>query len=188
VSAETNVNPGDVNPDDNNMDGVNTETPAVQEELSVEQLQQQLADEQQKSAANYDKFVRARADYENLKRRTEAERAKLNLEIRERVLVKVLNIVDDFERALQNVPENLKDEPWISGINLIEKKLKTFLEQENISEILAQGQEFDPYFHDAVHRDEESSGDKDVVQAVYQKGYKLGDKVIRPAVVKVGRQ
>jgi len=187
VSAETNVNPGNINPDDN-MDGVNAETPAVQEELSVEQLQQQLADEQQKSAANFDQFVRARADYENLKRRTEGERAKLNLEIRERVLVKVLTIVDDFERALQNVPENLRDEPWISGITLIEKKLKTFLEQENISEIPAQGQEFDPYFHDAVHRDEESSGDKDVVQAVYQKGYKLGDKVIRPAVVKVGRQ
>jgi molecular chaperone GrpE len=156
--------------------------------LSFDQLQQHLAEEQQNSASNFDQFVRARADYVNLKRRSEGERAKLNLEIRERVLVKVLTIVDDFERALQNVPENLRDEPWISGITLIEKKLKTFLEQENISEIPAQGQEFDPYFHDAVHRDEESSGDKDVVQAVYQKGYKLGDKVIRPAVVKVGRQ
>lgn len=187
MSAETNLNPGNINPDDN-MDADITEIPAVQEEVSVEQLKQQLAEEQKKSAASYDKFVRARADYENLKRRTEAERFKLNSEIRERVLMKILPIVDDFERALQNLPENLKDEAWINGVNLIEKKLKGFLEQENVSEIPAEGQEFDPHYHDAVHRDEESAGDKDVVQAVYQKGYKLGDKVIRPAVVKVGRQ
>jgi molecular chaperone GrpE len=96
--------------------------------------------------------------------------------------------VDDFERALLNVPENLKGEAWLNGVNMIEKKLKSFLEQENVSEIPAEGQEFDPRVHDAVHRDEESTGEKDVVQAVYQKGYKLGDKVIRPAVVKVGRQ
>lgn len=185
MSAETNVNGGNNNPNAK-LDNDPIETP--QEELSVEELQQQLAEEQKKSAASYDNFVRARADYENLKRRTETERGKLNAEIREKVLVKILPIVDDFERALQNVPENLKGEAWLSGVTMIEKKLKTFLEQENVSEIPAEGQEFDPRVHDAVHRDEESTGDKDVVQAVYQKGYKLGDKVIRPAVVKVGRQ
>lgn len=185
MSAETNVNGGNTNPN-GKVDNEAAET--LQEELSVEQLQQQLAEEQKKSAANYDNFVRARADYENLKRRTEAERIKLNSEIREKVLVKILPVVDDFERALQNVPENLKGEAWLNGVNMIEKKLKAFLDQENVSEIPAEGQDFDPRFHDAVHRDEESAGDKDVVQAVYQKGYKLGDKVIRPAVVKVGRQ
>jgi molecular chaperone GrpE len=188
VSAETNVNPGNQNPD-GNATAETPETPVTQEEVvSVDELKQQLAEEQKKAATSYDNFVRARADYENLKRRTEAERLKLNAEIRERVLVKILPVVDDFERALQSLPENLKNEAWINGVNMIEKKLKTFLEQENVSEIPAEGQEFDPRFHDAVHRDEESSGDKDVVQAVYQKGYKLGDKVIRPAVVKVGRQ
>ena len=185
MSAETNVNGGNINPDAK-VDNEAAETP--QEEVSVEQLQQQLAEEQKKAAANYDNFVRARADYENLKRRTETERIKLNSEIREKVLVKILPVVDDFERALQSVPENLKGEAWLNGISLIEKKLKAFLDQENVSEIPAEGQDFDPRYHDAVHRDEESTGDKDVVQAVYQKGYKLGDKVIRPAVVKVGRQ
>jgi molecular chaperone GrpE len=185
VSAETNLNGGNPNPNPK-LDNEAVETP--QEEISVEELKQQLAEEQKKTATHYDSFVRARADYENLKRRTEAERVKLNTEIREKVLVKILPVVDDFERALQNVPENLKGEAWLSGVNLIEKKLKSFLEQENVSEIPAEGQEFDPRVHDAVHRDEESSGDKDIVQAVYQKGYKLGDKVIRPAAVKVGRQ
>ena len=184
MSAETNVNGGN-NPN-GAVDKETVETP--QEELSVEELKQQVAEEQKKAATSYDNFVRARADYENLKRRTEAERVKLNSEIREKVLVKILPVVDDFERALQNVPENLKGEAWLNGVTMIEKKLKAFLEQENVSEIPAEGQEFDPRVHDAVHRDEESTGDKDVVQAVYQKGYKLGDKVIRPAVVKVGRQ
>lgn len=184
MSAETNVN--ESNNPNGKVDNEAAETP--QEEVSVEQLQQQLADEQKKSATHYDNFVRARADYENLKRRTESERFKLNSEIREKVLVKILPVVDDFERALQNVPETLKGEAWLNGVNMIEKKLKTFLEQENVSEIPAEGQDFDPRVHDAVHRDEESTGEKDVVQAVYQKGYKLGDKVIRPAVVKVGRQ
>lgn len=185
MSAETNVNRGNTDPKTN---GDNEAEETVQTEVSVEDLQQQLADEQKKAQASYDSYVRARADYENLKRRTEAERVKLNSEIREKVLVKILPVVDDFERALQNVPENLKGEAWLNGVNMIEKKLKTFLEHENISEIPAEGADFDPRVHDAVHRDEDSTGEKDVVQAVYQKGYKLGDKVIRPAVVKVGRQ
>ncbi len=187
MSAETNLNGGNDIPD-GKVENETAEMPTGQEEVSVELLQQQLVEEQKKSATSYDNFVRARADYENLKRRTEAERLKLNAEIREKMLVKILPVVDDFERALQSLPENLKSEAWINGVNMIEKKLKNFLEQENVSELPAEGQEFDPRFHDAVQRDEESSGDKDVVQAVYQKGYKLGDKVIRPAVVKVGRQ
>ena len=71
---------------------------------------------------------------------------------------------------------------------MIEKKLKNLLDQENVVEIPALGAEFDPHLHEAVQKDEDSEGDKEVVTAVYQKGYKLGDKVIRAAVVTVGRQ
>lgn len=187
MSADTNLNGSNNNPD-GKVENEAAETADSQEEMSVEQLRQQLAEEQKKAQASHESYVRARADYDNLKRRTEAEKLKLNAEIREKVLVKILPVVDDFERALHNLPETLKNEAWINGVNMIEKKLKAFLEQENVSEIPAEGADFDPRIHDAVHRDEESSGDKDVVQAVYQKGYKLGDKVIRPAVVKVGRQ
>lgn len=183
MSEETN------NTQDVNATGQSEDNGAVGlEELSVEQLRQKLEEEQKKSAEYLDSWQRSRADFVNLKRRTEIERNNLSAEARERIILKILPIVDDFERALQTLPEDLKNAPWISGVTLIEKKLKTLLDQEGIAEIPAEGQEFDPRFHDAVQRDEESEGEKDVVAAVYQKGYKLGDRVIRPAVVKVGRQ
>lgn len=153
-----------------------------------EELRQLLTEEKRKSAEYLESWQRSRADFVNLKRRTEIERNNISIEAREKLLLKYMTVVDDFERALQHLPENLKNEPWIGGVLQIEKKLKNILEQEAIVEIPAEGQEFDPRFHDAVQRDDEGSGDKDYVTAVYQKGYKLGDRVIRPAVVKVGRK
>ncbi len=185
MSTETNSNEEVLTP----MDTETTESGVpVAEGTSIEQVRQLLVEEQQKSASHLDSYQRARADYENLKRRTQAEKTTLNAEARERILVKLLPVVDDFERALQSVPENLKNEPWLNGVSMIEKKLKTLLDQEAVAEIPSLGEEFNPRFHEAVHKDEDGEGDKDVVTAVYQKGYKLGDKVIRAAVVKVGRQ
>ncbi len=158
------------------------------EGMSVEQLRQSLADEQKKAAEYMESWQRSRADFVNFKRRTETERANLSAEVRGKLLVKFLPVVDDFERALQTMPETLKNEPWVNGVSLIEKKLKTLLEQENVAEFAAEGQDFDPHLHEGVQRDEDSEGEKEVVTAVYQKGYKLGDKVIRAAVVKVGRK
>ncbi len=180
-----------------NEEAVNSSEPPVSTEptngsgaegSSVEQLRQLLTDEQKKAAEYLDSWQRSRADFLNLKRRTEQERASLNAEARTKLLIKILPVVDDFERALQTMPESLKNEPWMNGVALIEKKLKTLLDQENVVEIPAEGLEFDPRFHEAVQKDEDGEGDKEVVTAVYQKGYKLGDKVIRAAVVKVGRQ
>lgn len=175
---------GETNPTEP-IEEVVTPTP---DEATPEQLRQMLADVQKKSNEHLESWQRSRADFVNLKRRTEQEKTNLSAEARERLLMRILPVVDDFERALQTLPENLKSEPWLNGVTLIEKKLKTLLEQENVSEIPADGQEFNPRFHEAVQKDEESEGEKEVVTAVYQKGYKLGDKVIRAAVVKVGRQ
>jgi molecular chaperone GrpE len=185
VSSETNTNEETINAPGQN-DSANTT--AQVEEVSVEQLRQQLADEQKKSAEYLDSWQRSRADFLNLKRRTEQERVNLSAEARSKIIIKLLPVVDDFERALQTIPEAFKNEPWINGITLIEKKLKTLLDQENVTEIPAEDQEFDPRVHEAVQKDEDGEGDKEYVTAVYQKGYKLGDKVIRAAVVKVGRQ
>ncbi len=76
----------------------------------------------------------------------------------------------------------------MNGVSLIEKKLKTFLEQEGVTVIPAQDAEFDPRFHEAVQKDDSTSGNTEYVSEVYQKGYKLGDKVIRPAAVKVAHR
>lgn len=185
VSSEINANEEAVNA---NGQTDSADSPAQVEEGSLEQLSQKLADEQKKAAEYLDSWQRSRADFINLKRRTEQERASLSAEARSKIIVKLLPVVDDFERALQTVPEAFKNDPWINGVTLIEKKLKTLLDQEMVTEIPAEGQEFDPRVHEAVQKDEDGEGDKEYVTAVYQKGYKLGDKVIRAAVVKVGRQ
>ena len=108
--------------------------------------------------------------------------------MKEKLLLRLLPVLDDFDRAMLTLPENLKGIPWVNGVSLIEKKLKTYLEQEGVVELIALDAEFDPRLHEAVHKDESTSGDKEVVTEIYQKGYKLGDKVIRPAVVKVGHR
>jgi molecular chaperone GrpE len=158
------------------------------EEVTVETLQAKLAEEQKKSSEYLESWKRSQADFVNLKRRTEIEKTNWSNEIRERILLRVLPVVDDFERALASMPETLKGEPWINGVNLIEKKLKTVLEQEGVSQIEAQGANFDPRFHDAVQQDDSGDGNQEYVAEVYQKGYKMGDRVIRPAAVKVGRR
>lgn len=172
----------------NTTDGNDATPTELPEKLSQEDLEKLLAAEQKKSTELYDSLQRARADFINLKRRTENEKAGLSNEVKERTLLRLLPTVDDFERALATTPENLKGEPWLNGVKLIEKKLKTFLEQEGIAEVEALDAEFDPRFHEAVQKDDSTTGDKEVVIEVYQKGYKLGDKVIRPAVVKVGHR
>jgi molecular chaperone GrpE len=155
---------------------------------SPEQLRQLVEQEQKKATEYLDAFQRSRADFLNLKRRTEQERTNIGTEARERVFKKLLPIVDDFERAINNTPENLKGEAWVSGVTLIESKLKKLLDQEGVEEVPSHDTEFNPHVHEAVARDEESEGNTDWVTEVYQKGYKMGDKIIRPAVVKVGRK
>lgn len=153
-----------------------------------EQLRQLLEQERQKSNEYLEDYRRARADFVNLKRRTDNERNSISLEARERLLLRILPIVDDFQRAISNVPENLKNEPWVNGVNLIESKFKKLLDQEGVTEIPAQDTEFNPHLHEGVYRDEDAQGERDWVTEVYQKGYKMGDKVIRHAMVKVGRK
>jgi molecular chaperone GrpE len=155
---------------------------------TVAELEKLLAEEQRKSLEYLDALQRAQADFRNLKRRTENERATIADETKEKVIKKILPVVDDFERALQTVSEDMKTSPWVTGVQLVEKKLKTFLESERVAEIPSLDQPFDPNLHEAVQIDEDSSGDKDYVSDVYQKGYKIGDKVIRPAVVKVSKR
>jgi len=154
--------------------------------MTLEGLQQLLEQEQKKSEDLLKTAQLARAEFLNLKRRTDLERATISSEAREKLLLKLLPVVDDFERAMATLPENLKGEAWINGVSLIENKLKKLLDQENVIEIPALDTEFNPHLHEAVYRDETGEGEHDWNTEVYQKGYKMGDKVIRHAMVKVG--
>ena len=100
------------------------------------------------------------------------------------IIKKVLPALDDLERALQNRPTN---DPWASGIELIARKLQNVLESEGIKRIEAQGQEFDPNFHEAISHEPADGVKSGFVIAVVQNGYMLGDRVIRPALVRVAQ-
>jgi molecular chaperone GrpE len=142
----------------------------------------------EQEAANYkDQFLRTTADFRNFKRRTDQERADLIRSASSGLLLKLLPVMDDLERALNSVTPDVAESQWFGGFKLIPQKLRTLLESEGVSAIETVGQEFDPTQHEAVIFDESGEGNQTVVVAELQKGYKLNDKVLRPAMVKVGK-
>jgi molecular chaperone GrpE len=100
------------------------------------------------------------------------------------IIKKVLPVLDDLERALQNRPT---DNAWASGIELIARKLQNMLDSEGIKRIEAEGQEFDPNFHEAISHEPADGVKSGFVISVVQNGYMLGDRVIRPALVRVAQ-
>lgn len=131
-------------------------------------------------------WLRAMADYKNYKRRAEQERAELTRSAGAGLLLKLLPIVDDFERAEASVPNHIADDQWWGGTRLIGQKLRMFLESEGVTPIAAVGEDFDPNLHEAVMY-EDAPGQDGKVVAELQKGYRLHDRVLRPTMVKVGR-
>ncbi len=131
-------------------------------------------------------WLRAVADYKNYKRRADSEREEIKRNANAGLILKLLQILDDFERAIESVPPEVAESPWWAGTNMILQKFYTILESENVAPIEALGQDFDPNFHHAVTY-EEAEGQNEKVIAELQKGYTMHDRVIRPAMVKVGK-
>lgn len=131
-----------------------------------------------------DQLKRSLAEFANYRRRVDQERAQAR-ELATRDLLRALvPIVDDFQRALAAVPEELRGNPWVQGVHLIERKLVALLEREGVTPIEALGQPFDPGLHEAVATEPGST--QNIVVEVYQKGYRHGQHLLRPAMVKVG--
>ncbi|MBM2826428.1 MAG: GrpE protein [Dehalococcoidia bacterium] len=128
-------------------------------------------------------WQRSQADFINYRRRSEQEKAEANQFANAMLILSVLPIVDDLERALTSVSKELAGFTWVEGVNLIYRKLQAILETHGLSEIQALGKPFDPNLHEAVMYGE---GEEGVVIAELQKGYRLHDRVIRPTLVKVG--
>jgi molecular chaperone GrpE len=142
----------------------------------------------EKEAADYkDQWLRAAADYKNFKRRTETERADLIRSASAGLLLKLLPVVDDMERALASVTPDVAATAWFNGFRLIPQKLQTILESEGVTAIEALGQDFDPNIHEAVIYEPAGDGQEGKVVGELQRGYKLRDRVLRPTMVKVGQ-
>jgi molecular chaperone GrpE len=141
----------------------------------------------EKEVAEYkDSYLRSAADFKNYKRRTEQERADLIRSASAGLLLKLLPVMDDLERAMHSVTPEVEASQWYGGFKLIPHKLQTLLESEGVRPIEALGQDFDPNQHEAVIY-EPAEGQEGKVTADLQKGYTLRDKVLRPSMVKVGQ-
>jgi molecular chaperone GrpE len=137
-----------------------------------------------KQAEDYlDSWKRAQADFINYKRRTEQEKLETGKYANSQLILSILPVLDDFERAFASVTPRLEKLDWIKGIKLIAQKLTTTLEAQGLTSIKAVGEPFDPNLHEAVMH---SKGEDGKVVQELRKGYKLNDKVIRPSNVAVG--
>lgn len=154
--------------------------------LDPAELQQRLATAESQVAEYKDQWLRSVAEFKNFKRRSETERADLIRSASAGLVLKLLPVLDDFERAIDNIPPDVAETAWWGGTQLIAQKLRTILESEGVTPIEAVGQDFDPNLHEAVLY-EEAPGQDGKVIAELQRGYRLNDRVLRPTMVKVGK-
>ncbi len=127
---------------------------------------------------------RERADAVNLRRRHEAEVAQLRTRVKANVVQELLPVIDNFERALKHVPADLKDNDYVKGVQAVVKQFEQTLEQMGVQRIATVGEHFDPHLHEAVGV-EEGDGGHQIISEEMQAGYRLGDDIIRHAMVKV---
>ncbi len=150
----------------------------------MDKMKALLEDERAKAQSYMQSWQRAAADFQNFKRRVEEERSETARFANAALIINLLPLIDDLDRALQNVDTHLAGLTWVDGIRLIHRKFQALLEMVGVEEIQADGETFDPSQHEAVSQ---GPGEENKVIAVVQKGYRLGDRVIRPAMVVVGQ-
>jgi molecular chaperone GrpE len=155
----------------------------VTEIEDIETLRQALTEVKAKAEANLAGWQRAQADFINYKRRSEQEKEEIGKFANSVLMLNLLPILDDLERAFISIPTRLAKLSWVDGIKLIERKLGAILEAQGLSPIKALGEPFDPMLHEAVRQDKGKEG---IVVEELQKGYKFYDRVIRPSKVVVG--
>ncbi|MFI5262510.1 MAG: nucleotide exchange factor GrpE [Candidatus Limnocylindrales bacterium] len=161
-------------------------TPSLPDLLAqVDDLRGRLAAAEQEAGDSRASWQRTAADFANYKRRTEQEREAMLGLANEVLLLKVLTIVDDFDRALAAVPPELAGNGWIEGIVAIDRKLRQLLDSEGLTPIEAVGRPFDPHQHEAVVHEETDAAPDGTVLAELQRGYRIRDRVLRPALVSV---
>jgi molecular chaperone GrpE len=158
------------------------ETEQLQSE--IETLQKQLEEAQSKAAENLDGWQRSQAEFINYKNRVQRDREQGYVSMKGDIIKKVLPVLDDMERALANRPEG---DSWANGLELVVRKFQNILESEGVKRIEAKGQPFDPNFHEAISSEPNEDVESGHVIEVVQSGYMLGERVIRPAMVRVAR-
>ncbi len=145
------------------------------EQKRIEELEKQLGDEK-------DKYLRVAAEYDNFRKRSVNDRLNAVADAQAKVITEILSVIDNFERAMD---AECSDENYKKGVEMIFRQYMGILGKLGVTEIKALGEPFDPNIHHAVNQVEDENFGENTVCQVFQKGYKLGDKVIRCAMVVV---
>ena len=161
---------------------VKQEAAAEPEETAVDPLLSELESRKDQVAGQEDKYLRLAAEYDNYRKRTAKEKESLWTDVKADTAGAFLPVYDNLERALK---QDTADEAFKKGVEMTMNQLKEVLTKLGITEIPAQGQPFDPKYHNAVMHVEDESLGQNVVAEVFQTGFQCGEKVIRFAMVKV---
>ena len=152
-----------------------------------ETLEEQVKRLQTEAEEYLDGWQRARAEFANFKKRTQRENEHAKERIVGEIITHFLGVKDDIERALSKAPEADDFQEWTLGIELIHQKLQALFDAEGVELIEAEGERFDPNFHEAVSFEESDDHEEGLIIDITQPGYKLGERVLRPAMVRVAK-
>lgn len=153
----------------------------------VRQLMKRLTEAEMRAESEHDQLLRALAEYNNFRRRSREEMEQARKLSMEDIIIRILPVLDNFERAISTAEELCDYDALHGGVILILRQLRDILEKEGVKPIDAQGQDFDPNIHEAVMREDTDEYPDNSIIEEFKKGYTLGDKVIRPSMVKVAR-
>lgn len=170
---------------DATSDGESAEEETATEGGGELTLEEKLEKAETEAAEYLEGWQRARAEFANARKRLERQRIDARRNATIEVVSKLLPVLDDFDRALENVPGEIAEHDWFEGVALVNRKLRSILETLGIERIEAVGQPFDPNFHEAVLREESDEYESGIVTKELQRGYRLEDRVIRPSMVVV---
>lgn len=153
----------------------------------LEQLEEALEEARAEAEEYLDGWRRAQAEFSNYKKRQRAEQSKVRELANANLLRKLLPVLDDFDRAVATMPEGVEKLSWTQGLLMVKRKLEAILETEGVEAVETEGALFDPNYHEAVtHEEMDGYGEGEIIGEV-QKGYVLGDRVLRPALVRVAK-
>jgi len=154
----------------------------------VGEMEQRMAALQAQVDEHLEKWRRTAAEFANYKKRQDRDRTQFTKYANSGLITRLLPVLDDLQRALATTPEHLNDHSWVEGISLIERKLWSTLQQEGAIVIeAAPGKPFDPALHEALTWEESDAVAEGHVIEQIQPGYKLHDRVLRPALVRVAK-
>lgn len=176
---------GEVNEISTDGEFIEEEEKSPEEE--IEALRQELIEAKAKADENLEGWQRTLAEFANYKKRVERDQQQIFQNATGNIIKRYIEVVDDLERSLKNRPQDGGELSWVEGIELIYHKLLNILENEGVKPMNAEGEFFDPNLHEAVTSEESDQYESGQIIETLQTGYLIGDRVLRPAMVRVAK-